>query len=110
MKYNSEIKEVLDLKPVLNKRNHSIFFYKNQEEDKKFINDVLELEIEKNIWTWSIPNGLDTLSNGYWLVDQNAYVITKYPYTENTDFSFRILPSDFIIIKDYEKGAIHERI
>ena len=101
MKYNY-IKTVLDLKPIINERNNSIFFYNHNEEDNKVINDALKSSLVNNFWTWTIPNGLDVLSNGFRFIDRNAYVITNYTYHEKTDFSFRVLPSDFEKIQLYE--------
>ena len=122
MNYNSCINEVLDLKPIINERNNSIFFYNHNEEDNKVINDALKSSLVNNFWTWTRPNGLDILSNGFRFVDRNdyldvlpdgfrfvdrnAYVITNYTYHEKTDFSFRVLPSDFEKIRNYEEGLL----
>lgn len=101
MNYKSYIDDVLKLKPIINKKDNSIFFYNDDKDDHKVINDALKLSLVNNFWTWTIEDGVDVLSNGFRLINRNAYVITNYTYRKN-NVGFRMLPRDFKKIQLYE--------
>ena len=95
MNYKSYIDDVLKLKPIINKKDNSIFFYNDDKDDYKVINDALKSSLVNNFWTWTIEDGVDVLSNGFWLINRNAYVITNYPYRKKKNVGFRMLYKDF---------------
>lgn len=106
MNYKSYINDLLKLKPIINKKDNSIFFYRDDKEDCKVIKDALKSSLVNNFWTWTIEDDVDVLSNGFWLINRNAYVITNYPYKRKKNVGFRILPRDFKTIENYVEGLI----
>ena len=93
MNSKSELRKMLEYKPIINPRDKTILFDPYQKQDQKF----LDKYSNEHIWTEIINDRGNFISSGVWRIDRNSYVITEQPHSVKNklnDIWIKLLPRD----------------
>ena len=95
MNRKSQLHKLLEYNPILNPNSGDFFFDTSVSDDLA----IMQTYNTNQIWSWTIPEGKDIISSGYWRFDRNLYLITEKPVPEDKVYpkhiTFVMLPRDF---------------